>query len=310
MDEQSQSVVVVEGSAEQSAPPALVESTPEVVAGGSIVARLARGRKQKKEDCVRNSVGHMVSLEEIDRALVKFKGDRGKSAQFLNMERKVLNWKVNQCKWLKQRWRKYSLVGPGVKSVITGDAPPDTISTVSRESPVPANPDLQLALKKEEELAAAIAREDKKVKEGLLLMGCSDDEAQLAISLRSFHGRHISKTVDMMTAGVSMNSLKVLSKLRMLEKRLEAGAPGGEFPFAKNERGDPVEERMTWEMYQNLLKEYRQMTELALKGSITLAKIDAMKREAEGGKRRGRPGFPAKGDTNTQVIANNVVIQP
>lgn len=300
MDEQSQPVVVVEGPATESAPPAPVNG---------VVERLTR-RNQKKQDCVRNSVGHMVSLEEIDRALVRFKGDRGGASNFLNIERKVLSWKINQCKWLKQRWRKYSLVGPGVKSIVAVNEPPDSIRTASRESPVPANPDLQVALKNEEELAAAIAREDKKIKEGLLLMGCSDDEAQLAVSLKSFHGRHISRSLEMLNSGLAMNSLKVLSKLRQLEKRLSDGAPGGPYPFYKNERGDPVEERMAWEMYGSLLKEYRQMNELAIKGSITLAKIDAMKREAEGGKRKRGPGFPAKGDTNTQVIANNVVIQP
>lgn len=274
------------------------------------MAELRSRRKKASEGHITNTVGHYVSLEEIDRALVKFHGDRGKAAKSLNLKRITLNTKVNQCKWLKERWCKYRMSGPNIG--LNKPEVPNEISTLSRESPVVVDKEAREKLKTEAELAAAIAREDKKIKDGLHLMGATGEEQELAISLKSFHGRHLKTLVEMMTSGMALNSLKMLGLLRRIEGRIAAGCePGNELAFKCNERGDPVEERLAFDEYRGLLEEFRRMNELAIKGSLTLAKIQQIKNE--GGKVGGpgkKLGFKPKGENTTNIVAQNVTLNP
>lgn len=267
---------------QQTAPEPLPEKPPEKLIGMQRV--LGRG--------IRNLVGHKVPIEEIHATLERYKGDRGATAEALNMDRTRLSMAINQNAMLKAKWGRYQMVGPGMKAV-TGA---QSRTPIPIGPPVPIDPNIPAALQSDAELAAFIAREDDRVKKGLTEIGLNDKEVKLAIELRNFHGRHIEKTVDMLTAGLSINSLRMLGVLRDLEKRMEEAAADPS-KFLRDERGAPVDEAMVRTQYCALLEEYRRTCDLALRGTFMKAKIEMMaKAQQTKGKTGGRPGFKSKGE--------------
>jgi hypothetical protein len=168
--------------------------------------------------------------------------------------------------------------------------------------PVNATP---TPLKEDLQVASAVAAEDRRIKQGLHLMGASEEEIDFAAALRRNHGKQFTSLLGMLTSGESINALKLGVELRRLEKRMQEGE------FRMNEKGDPSEERMVRDSYIALKQEFRRSLETCMKGSLTQAKIESMRAEANGTSgKRVKPGFRPKGDTNTQINATNVVIQP
>jgi hypothetical protein len=255
--------------------------------------------KDKGKGGISNLVGHIVSIEDIESALTRFEGDRGKASSALNMTRKRLNMAINQHRGLKAKWRKYTLTGPATNS--TMKRLPDEVSTISREPLVPLNE--TGVLQSEAELAAQIEREDRKIQQGIIKFGGTEEDAELAVSLRSFHGRQIQSTLALTATGVSLNFVRMQKVLRKLEKRIEEGN------FKENAKGEPAEEAMVYESYRALTEECRHTAELAQKASWLAAKIENLKQSNKGsGSVRGKPGFAAKGDT--KIIAHNVILKP
>lgn len=288
-----------------TAPVVEIQATPVEPAPPAPISKTAhKPWKKAGQGGISNLVGLIVTIADIDSALERTKGDRGRAAKMLNLETRRLNYAVNQNKALKARWRKYTLRNGLKEKIEDGAKLPDASNEIAHRNIVTVEPGSPSALQSEVDLAAELEKEDRRIKEGLTLMGCTQEETQLAISLRGFHGRHISKTVDMMTAGLSLNALRMLGILRELESRIKAGG------FSLTEKGEPAEEAMVREAYRGLLEEYRQTTQLCLNGSLIAAKIDSMKRaDAKGAiPKGGKPGFKPKGDTN--IIAQNVTLKP
>lgn len=239
-----------------------------------------------------------MSVEQIDEAMAKVSGNRDLACQVLGIPDSKLAELIDASSVLREKWNPKDQRQPVELDVTT---------TMS-----------------DEDLAKMVAKEDKKLRNGIEKMGGDAADVELALALRKFNGGHIERSVDMMTAGVTLNSIRMLRMLRNMEARIEKqsslpasetiraeekGAPpiveeNGGFRF--NVDGEPTEEEMVLSSYIALNGEYRKTVELMLKGSLVKAKIESMKKKGGSGKRGGSAGWKAKGDV--KIVAQNVQV--
>jgi hypothetical protein len=241
---------------------------------------------------ITNSIGVKVFTEDIDAALTRHNGNRRKAAEELHLDKSRVAFAISQKTELREKWSHAPKV-------------PTALTTISRTSTLPVSQNPMPVVKSEAELAAQMQREDQNLRDAFIKLGGTEDEAGLSFSFRSFHGRHIQNTLGLTTTGSAVNYHKMLRVLRKLEARIEAGG------FVMNVKGEPTEEAMVMESYRAISEECRKTAELCHKASWMAAKIEALKRSSEKGgmtNSRGKPGFPAKGDTINNIVTDKVIM--
>lgn len=228
-----------------------------------------------------------LSVERIDQAMSSAGGDRKAAAKMLQINTARLGEKIREMPELNAKWHR----------------PTDMEKAELAAFTVGENREVVI-LESEKDLAAMIAREDAKLKQGFAALGCTEEQVALAVNLKAFAGRNIETTMQLGNSGLAVNLLNMLGQLRRYEARM------AENNFTKNLRGDSTEEAMVMGFYKALLEEYRKAVELCNKGTFLMARIEGMRRLSNINKadaKKARPGFRPKGDVN--VVATNVVVQ-
>lgn len=181
---------------------------------------------------------------------------------------------------------------------------PPKIDTIAREPRVAVGPEdtmLPEVSAKDLAVAASMAKEDERIRQGLVKLGGTPQEAELSVDFAAFQARHLAAMVGLTSSGVALNFQRELGVMRDLEGKLREG-------FDKGQAYEEMD--ILLRHYTDLAEESRKTAEMCQRTSILLAKIEAQKQAAaaNGQKVRAKPGFKPKGDVN--VIAQNVTLNP
>jgi len=224
------------------------------------------------------------SEDRIHVALERCSGDRKKAAALLGVTKGELGKYIKDSIALREVWGDES---PKPLSTTEAMHRPVQLGRENIEDGPVAPTDIQIA--------EVLAKEDELLKKGLAGLPLKTDELEVAMSLQKFYNRHFTQAIDVIGGGVTLTAIKLQSRMRQLEARLDSVEPDhqlgsvGLSPF--------TEEQMLLDAYINIAGELRKMLEIANKGAMTQAMIRQKMRE--GGK-RGKPGFGAQ--TNIQIV--------
>ena len=184
---------------------------------------------------------------------------------------------------------------------------PNAIDVISREPVVEPGPDCKLAVLQESDAVARarqhLVAEDSRVKDCLVKMGCSEDDAELSMRFSSFQARHLGAIVGMTSAGVFKNFQEISKMLRQLEETVRQ----------MMELGTPTKEMdLILRNYRGLAEESRETADMLRRSSFLLAKMDSIKEAAvaaaQSAKKKPKLGCRPKGESTTNIIAQNVTL--
>ena len=221
----------------------------------------------------------MNTTDEVEKvtneAMIQAGGKVSIAADLLKITKQQLKDRLRFNKNLKAAWWKE-------KKVVT--APSEAV-TVNRESfdPPAEISDEELVLKSDEELAAALQREDASIRKGLESMGVKGDELNMAVALKDFAGKHFGTCLQLTGGGITKQFLQVMVQIQKIDERLEDRS--GEFALTL------PEEIMLREDRSRLLMIMSQFSDRVNSSALTQAKIWVMKN----GKKNNKPDNRPKG---------------
>lgn len=208
----------------------------------------------------------------INAALEKHNGDRRAAAAELGMEYEALKNAIHNCGDLKLRWSKDGLN-------LTAQ-PPTEVETLHRAPP----PDVI------EEVAKSLIKEDQLLSDGLSKLGLTEHEQSLAMELQEFNRQQFSRSLDITSAGVTRQSLKIMTQLDAIGERLKYVRK------VLDDMGEAMlEERPEWvkeefqlsQAYTALSDQLRKMMSVQYEATKTIAYIKFHQKN----QKQAKPGF-------------------
>lgn len=210
-------------------------------------------------------------IKVLHAALEATKGHIPSAAALIGISAVDVHNRINSNKFLRDFW-KNGAKKDGIINI------PSEADQVSRPLPPPyvAPPPPT-----EQEIAAAFAKEDALVKNGLENAGLSEKLTTLAIALQNFQGRHFRRTIEMIGGGITVQYLRVMAEIEKIDGELD-----GELT--------PAREMLLREDRSRLLAVMSQFYDRAQKAVLVSAKVKQMENGSDAGvKRSAKPGFAA-----------------
>lgn len=207
---------------------------------------------------------------EIHAAMEAAGGKTSVAAEVLGITTEQLSSIIHRHRDLKLKWATSYKETP----------PPSEAVTIHR-------PELPPMTLEEQEIAAAIEKEDNALRRSLKAMGVTDEQARGAAAMSVFQKQHYGSAIAMMGGGILKQFLATQAEAAAVAKRLN----------------DPVEEAELKEnlpLYIALLEHYRGLLDIlnklydrANQAALTQAKVRALlgSKDGEGGPKRAKPGF-------------------
>jgi hypothetical protein len=204
---------------------------------------------------------------EIHAAMEAAGGKTSVAAEVLGITTEQLSSIIHRHKELKLKWATSYKETP----------PPSEAVTIHR-------PELPLTLE-EQEIAAAIEKEDLALRRSLKAMGVTDEQARGAAAMSVFQRQHYGSAIAMMGGGILKQFLATQAEAAEVAKRL-------------NDPAD-VELRENLPLYIALLEHYRGLLDImnklydrANQAALTQAKVRALLGGGnDKGPKRAKPGF-------------------
>lgn len=238
-----------------------------------------------------------LQFRQYDEALTAAGGDRQKAAAILGIPRKTLKEQLQTNAILKEKW-----IEKRDRTPDRGVAPPVVEALISRESPARSPVPVS---EKELDLIVNLAEEDKKFKNDMKGLRLNEEEMDMALSLQRFQGRHFAKTVDLITGGMSVTSLRLMSMIEKLVKRLNGrfqDVTDGEITVEGIQQ-----EKMCWEAFHRCCESLLHMSKSATDGAVARARIEMWKKTVQnsaGQTPMRKPGFSPQGAQVYVDVAN------
>jgi hypothetical protein len=249
-------------------------------------------KPQARIDTIKDGFGRPFTVQDVETFLLRFEGNIDLVAAHLTVPRSKLRayMKLHDelVKWIPVQIAKGVKIVPALKArqellanhSIAG-GPPLT--------PIPVDP-------KVDELAKAIADDDKAMKEGLITLGSTEAQATKAVEIgKRVTARMLNNTLGLTTMGVAVNFNNLLEIVGLLKTRIIDHFEGKN-PFHCNVKGDPTEMATAFEALASVSEELRRTAELAWKGQLTKARIESIQREDQNSSKRPKStaGFKPK----------------
>lgn len=234
-----------------------------------------------------------AKFTQLDEAMTAAGGDRTKASVILGITKKSLTWQIRKHPVLMQKWVTKQNPAEHVISSPVAEA------LISRESPVRIPLPVS---EKEVDLIVNLAKEDEKFRNDMAGLRLNEEEMDMALSLERFQGRHFAKTVDLITGGMSVTSLRLMSMIEKLVKRLNGRFQDVDDGVTTIEALQ--QEKMCWEAFHKCCDSLLHMSKSATDGAVARARIQMWKKTVQnsvGQKPIGKPGFRPLGDTQVYV---------
>jgi hypothetical protein len=218
----------------------------------------------------------MIDTKELDAAIdvamTESGGDTEQAAKLIGIERSALQNRLKASRILRERWV-------------------DKLTEMPKTSVAIHRPPLDPPAS-EEELDAAMSKQDALVRRGIERMGFSGPTLDLAISLQSFQRRHFMSSLDLMGGGLVKQYLDIMVEIDRLNKLINQDIPDISPDKDPSELEEVLNgltdlERIRREDRSRLLAIQVQMYDRVNKAALTQALIKAKQGAKNGSKPRG-----------------------
>ena len=155
--------------------------------------------------------------QQTHNVLESNQGHRGKTAEALGISTDQLRERINGDVALRLRWGQFEPVTPPKLVDLNRD-----VSLLPPGMEVPKSP-----IKSVVEIETIAAREEntKRLHAGLKSLRLTDNEVDLAVSLKNFQHDHLAATVDILGGGMTRQAIRLMKILDDLIERMDLGYP-------------------------------------------------------------------------------------
>jgi hypothetical protein len=198
-------------------------------------------------------------IEQTNRALEEAKGSATLAAKILGEEPTRIHSIIRNTPVLKARW------GQGEQAAVD----------VVDRAPLP-----QVVPTKQEQLAASLTGQEKRLDKSLSKLGFSASEVRAISEVEEFAGAHFQDTLKILHGGMVKSSIRLM----LLAEHIYA-------TYLTDEDADPKETNRWWDRYFTLQQHLRDTNDAANRAALTQAMVRLKQNEATNGKGPGKPGF-------------------
>lgn len=220
-------------------------------------------------------------VRETEAALDKHGGNRAAAAAELGIDDAALRGRINRNDQLRLRWAG---VGSSVRESMPRHAPKEAV-TIYRDVLPSAlgkhtSPTFQKINDDNENIAAAVEKEDLLVRTGVQNLGLSKDQMELAMSFQSFQRRFFTTSFEMLGGGITRQFVTLVSEIESISERLK-----------NSTELTPSMEAILREDRSRLLAIQVQMYDRAAKAALIQIEVNNRLKGGGSGKQAGKPGF-------------------
>lgn len=271
------------------------------------------------------------AVKRIDAVLTKHGGNRTRAAEELGVSTAQLKNKIWYDAYLRGKWKLPKHSSRFKRSTIFEK--PVVVAPGTTEVQVMETASVAVERSNEEIIESRLEKQDAKLRYALKRVGLNTMEVIEAMAAQQLHANHFASTVDIATANIAINVMKLPPVLRVLEARLMKAleipevyidcsrAKEIEAALADEDRQLKLTDytKMLVSAYTDLLEEARKTGEMVLHGSVIKARLSEMAKRTnvttstQAGKPKGAFGYGPKvkrsgTENTTQIVADHVTI--